>query len=368
MKKYTILLLVATLYLSSCKQQVRDKHFTIFANYKGLENQLVYLKKYSGSGYQFADSVHAVDGSFQFTGKVELPELYRIYIENDDNYIAVFVENTDIYIDAEVGKYENAEIKGSISNDLYRKLFSSLDSMDNALKPINEAYHEAEISNNIIEAKKLEMQLDSSQEQQIDYIKAFVKKNNSSPVAAYILYKYLSGELELAELESLSSGLDTALQRSVYMGLINEEIDILKKTQIGQAAVDFSLPDTSGTSVQLSSFKGRIVLVDFWASWCSYCREENPNVVKAFKDFNKKGFTVLGISFDKNRNKWIKAIHADNLTWTHLSDLKGWENAAGQLYGIKSIPSNVLIDKEGIIIAKNLRGKELLDKLKELLQ
>jgi thiol-disulfide isomerase/thioredoxin len=126
--------------------------------------------------------------------------------------------------------------------------------------------------------------------------------------------------------------------------------------------------DTLGIPQKLSSFYGKVLLVDFWATWCGPCRRENPNVVAAYKEFSRKGFDILGVSFDKNKEKWTRAISDDQLTWHQLSDLEGWNNAAGKLYGIRSIPSNLLLDQNGIIIAKNLMGDDLTNKLEELLK
>jgi peroxiredoxin len=131
-------------------------------------------------------------------------------------------------------------------------------------------------------------------------------------------------------------------------------------------AVDFALNDTTGNPIAISSFKGDYLLIDFWASWCGPCRRENPNVVALYNDFKDKGFEIIGVSFDDDGNKWINAIHQDGLIWPHVSDLKGWGSAAGKLYGINSIPATVLLDRDGIIIAKNLRGDALRKKLEEL--
>ena len=139
---------------------------------------------------------------------------------------------------------------------------------------------------------------------------------------------------------------DVSIDSSLYTQTVKKLVETLKSVQIGKAAPDFAMNDSLGNQFQLSSLKGKVLLVDFWAAWCMPCRRENPNIVKANRLYNKKGFDILGCSFDTDREKWLKAIKDDKLTWHHVSDLQGWDSAAGKLYGINSIPANVLLDKD----------------------
>ena len=170
------------------------------------------------------------------------------------------------------------------------------------------------------------------------------------------------------QLKATRAKISSELAGCPYVKDLDGIIKQLENVQIGKVAPEFSLPDTAGVSVSLSDFRGKYVLLDFWASWCPPCRRENPNVVKAFNEYKDKNFTIVGISLDKDKSKWMKAIADDNLAWTHLSDLKYWDSEIPALYGVRGIPANVLLDPDGVIVAKNITGEDLHKKLKEVIK
>ena len=174
--------------------------------------------------------------------------------------------------------------------------------------------------------------------------------------------------MPLDELKATRAKISSELAGCPYVKDLDGIIKQLENVQIGKVAPEFSLPDTAGVSVSLSGFRCKCVLLDFWASWCPPCRRENPNVVKAFNEYKDKNFTIVGISLDKDKSKWMKAIADDNLAWTHLSDLKYWDSEIPALYGVRGIPANVLLDPDGVIVAKNITGEDLHKKLKEVIK
>ena len=339
--------------------------------------QWVFLS-YASNGERKLDSVAAKDGQYAFSGSLAAPSLVNLYVKYANapagaritrkDYISVFLENAPVTISS-VDSFSNVTVKGSKSNDEYAKLNDQLKPYNDKMNELGKAFTEARKAGKMDEAAKLDAQSDATYEEMNDKVYGeFVKKNPKSPIAMFAFQQFIGYDLKPEKAEPVYKMLPEAVRNSQAGKEIADRIEIAKKTAVGTEAMDFTQNDTLGNPVKLSSFKGKYVLVDFWASWCGPCRMENPNVVTAFNKYKDKGFHIVGVSLDQPnaKDKWIKAIHDDNLTWTHVSDLQYWKNAVAIQYGIRAIPQNLLIDPQGKIIGKNLRGEELQKKLSQL--
>jgi len=368
MKKLIIISLILTIVISCSNNNETKNNFTINGVVENQTNGTVFLKKRVDGEWVILDSTEQNNGNYKFSGHVGLPEQFYIQIA-EKNLIPVFVEASEIIIDSKtdsIGKITDSKITGSTSQDNYEIFKKKTKSFDKKSNDLYKKWKEA----NKAEDKELMAKIDTAYDENDKELKKFiidyVLENNNSALSAYITLRN-SYKLDLIELDSITSNFSNDISNSKYVQSLKERIEVLKNCAVGKPFIEITLNDTSGNPVSLSSLRGKYILLDFWASWCRPCRAENPNVLSVYNDFKDKGFDVFGVSLDNKKENWIEGIKQDGLVWTNVSDLKGWQCIARDDYGFSSIPHSVLIDKEGIIIAKNLRGEELRKKLEEVI-
>jgi peroxiredoxin len=349
-----------------------QKAVTLTGELKNIDNPIekVFISYRSGSE-NIKDTAAVIDGKYQFNLKLEEPTLalltpgYKSGTSlSGGKTKAVFLDMANMKM-VQTDSFVNVKMTGSKANDEFKKLVDARKTISGDRNKLMQQYAAFAKEQNREGMKSIEAKVDSIDDAVRKHTGAYIVKNPSSPIAVFALQQYAGYSIDAVEVEPLFKKLPKSAQATPSGKDLAKAIDVAKKTGVGQLAIDFTQNDTLGNPISLSSFRGKYVLLDFWASWCGPCRAENPNVVKAYNTYKSKGFDVLSVSLDKDsaKERWLKAIHDDNLTWTHVSDLQYWNNAVAKMYGIQSIPQNFLIDPQGKIIGKNLRGEELEKKL-----
>ena len=363
--KKVIYMLVLGAILSSCSSK---PHYTVKGKIEGSDSITFYLQKREAGKLVSIDSAVSRKGSFTLKGGlVDHPQLVQLVAGNTKKRTAFYLENSEIVVKGSLDSLYKAKITGSKSQDEYQTFVDSNKPLSDLYSKLIIKYQAASQSGDIKNTAILEKQGDSIQTEMIKLQKNFVKNHPASYVTPSFVVS-LSYEMEAEDIESMVKGLDTAIAALPQIKDLEERVKIMKSVSVGQKAPDFTLSDPNGTPVALSSkFGPKLLLIDFWASWCQPCRQENPNVVKVYNEFHKKGFDIVGVSLDKTKDSWVKAISDDKLAWTHVSDLQYWSNAAAKMYAVNSIPANFLLDETGKIIGKNLRGQDLYNKVNEVL-
>ena len=340
--------------------------YTISGEFEGKSNAKVLLLENDEGKFITIDSTQMKNGNFFFSGNIGLPEMYFIKI-SDKKPINFFVEASDILIRGQVDNLNQVYVTGSATQSKLNTIGYGLKNFDEQKQKLYKQFQKANKNNNESLMNEITNKWNQLQNERIQKIKELVAENSSNVIGPFLVLQNLITALSFDELKSITNNFDSSISESKYVKELKDRINILSQVQIGKTAPDFTLKTPEGDSLSLSDLKGKYLLIDFWASWCSPCRKENPNVVKLYNDYKDKNFTILSVSLDTKKESWTRAIQNDGLVWHHVSDLKGWNNAAADLYGVKGIPHTILLDPEQKIIAKNLRSKNLRNKLSELL-
>ncbi len=311
-----------------------------------------------GMANKIVDSAKPQQGKFVLNATVANPSIYVIGFSGAQQKIPVFVGNDNLTFDGDFKNQSAIEFKGSATHALYSSFMKTVNpKMEGYFKTMTAAQTEQ----SAIAKDSLSKVGDAQSNDLVETYKSFSVANNQSPVTTFFLLQFANIFPAIKEnLGIYYAGLSGEAKKGPFAAFIDKSVESAQVGKIGSVLPEFKQNDATGKSISLASFRGKYVLVDFWASWCGPCRAENPNVVKAFNTFKDKKFTVLGVSLDQDKAKWLDAVKKDGLTWTQVSDLKYWNNAVATQFGIQSIPANFLLNPDGVVIAKDIRGEELI--------
>lgn len=364
---------IVAISLFACNNRPVTK-FEVSGTVKNAGAAVVYLEEVPFNGAQpviIDSSKVAADGAYQLQASSREEGLYSLRAAGKVYPLALFINDASkitIHADAQ-NQAEPYTVKGSDASQSLIQFDRDINSR--ALQIYQMSSHLDSLAKRRIEDSIANRQYRNIEKAVSDlrtYAVDFMKNSQSPALTLYALNAYQSMMSNMGLKALNQTEVSEIVQNAADKFPNSSSIAEAQKQLRPPKAPDFTLPDMNGNNVSLSSFKGKYVLVDFWASWCQPCRKENPNVVKAYQQFRDKNFTVLGVSLDQKKEAWLQAIQADHLTWTHVSDLQYWNSAVVDLFKFNSIPYNILLDPEGNIIAEDLHGEELTERLKKVLE
>lgn len=370
-----LLTALAILVLAACNKEINEKGeltLSIKGKVKKLSdlNGNIVLEEAGDTAIIPVDTVKLnKDSTFEFNVKVKEKAFYYVDIAQKQKLYLIGGPGDHLTIEADGDSQQGAyEIKGSKDNEDMKKVTDLIRSYHIESKVLEQQYFTLLQQGKKEEALALITQANTLYERKIEEAKQLIRGWGATLPSMSLAVNFMSPKRDMPFFDSLAQKLQKDLPDSRHSKGFVKFVDSQKELNIGDPAPDFSAMEPNGNWVKLSDFKGKYVLLDFWASWCGPCRKENPNVVKLYNTYKNKNFTVLSYSLDDDKADWTNAIAKDGLSWTHVSELKKWESNIVPIYKLEGIPATYLLDKEGKILAINLRGEELADKLKEILK
>jgi len=369
--KKIVLLAIATLSIFACNK-VSENEFVISGTAEGIENGTkVYLQVQGETEMIAKDTVEVQSGKFEIKGAFETLEIAIVTVEGN-NPIPFIMENGNITIKVNKDTIQNSVVGGTPENELFQDYSGKTKVVYKKIGDFQaskqEEYMGAQAVNDTVTMNALMKQLKTMQEELIVLAKDVISKNNDKYLSALLLENNLATQTITAEEGKAYFDKFTDKIKQTRAGKSIEKIvKAATEVVIGKPAPNFSAPSPDGKTISLKESLGKVTIIDFWASWCGPCRQENPSVVAMYNELHEKGLNIIGVSLDKDGDKWKEAIAKDGLTWAQVSNLKFWQEPIAEQYNVKSIPATFILDENGIIVARDLRGDELKAKVKELL-
>ncbi|MEC4005867.1 TlpA disulfide reductase family protein [Flavobacterium sp. SUN052] len=379
--KKIVVLIVLSLTIFSCTN-VPKGEFLISGAAKGLpDGKMITLKVRNEFGQIVnMDSAKVKDGKFTIKGKVKEPNMLAIFIQGTQQPIPFILETGAIDITIDKDSIWKSEIGGTHNNDVFQEFNTKLNGFNKRLvafqnKNMAKAM-EFQKKQNKVGLEGLNKEYSAIQKEMNDYMSKFPEENTDAYISLVILEsKFSAQDFNLENIKKTFNAIDSDLKATKIGKAIQEKLNTIEKNNkikpetalVGKLAPDFSAKNPEGQEISLKQSLGKVTIIDFWASWCGPCRAENPNVVAIYNEFHSKGLNIIGVSLDDDLNNWKDAIAKDKITWTQVSNLKKWKDPIAAIYGVEAIPATFILDSNGIVVVKDLRGEELKAKIKELL-
>jgi thiol-disulfide isomerase/thioredoxin len=365
-----VILLSITLFSCQNNEKKGGHNFSIKGNIKGLADGkkiLLFARNYDNGQADSLTATVSKNGAFVLEGNIPNADIYYMGIEGKEGAIELVLEQKEMTLSGDINDLKAIQLKGSKGQDDFVALSEQVQAVyatENIIYPQLEKAQENEDKKAV---DSLGKELESIYLKAGEVVKKYAIDHPTALAAPYMILNTIF-DLDAAEYQPIFNKFSDEVKNTQAGKILKDKLIVLSKTAVGNMAVDIQGLDPDGKNISLMEIKGKVTLIDFWASWCGPCRKENPNVVKMYNKYHAKGFEILSVSLDEKAESWKAAIMKDGLIWHHVSDLKGWKSDYATAYGIQAIPQTILLDSEGKIIGRNVMGEELDNMLMELLK